>query len=143
MNRITAGARSRFAYLFGSAAAKPAPVAKAKVRAAQPGPAPRPATSKPNARPADFSHLLQASRARDGHQPAPVTLKPRPRSLGQQIVELQARMNGEPVPTAAIDTGPEQPKREQPKREQPKRRKDGTSTLGDQVAALQKKFGVS
>lgn len=104
MNRINAGARSRFGYLFGSAAAKPAPAAKAKARSAQPGPA---------ARPTDFSHLLRASRARGVELPEPGATTPKPRSLAQQFLELQARMSGQPVPAATVDSVPEQPRRVQ------------------------------
>lgn len=131
MNRIPAGAKSRFGYLFGSAAAKPAPAAKAKTRSAQPGPAARPATSKPEARPTDFSHLLKASRARGVELPEPGATTPKPRTLAERHRAL-LRARGETIPEP-VDALPEQPQR----------RRDGMSSLSDQVAALQAKFGVS
>jgi hypothetical protein len=130
MALITAGARSRFGYLFGSASAKPILPAKAKVQRAQPRPAAtRAASSKPEDRPADFSHLLKAARTRDVEQLAPIPSIPRPRTLGERH-RAALRARGETVPDP-VDALPEQPTR----------RKNTTSTLGERVAALHKKMG--
>ena len=115
-------------------AATERPAARSPARAAQRPDTPKTAKKKVSTMAAtnDFAHLRQPAerlaRAKKAGKP----------SLGQQVRELQAKLNGEPIPTATIDPGPEQPRREQPKR-----RRDGTSALGDQVAALQKKFGVA
>ena len=131
MALITAGARSRFGYLFGSAAVKPAPAAKAKARPVQSRPAAtKPGSTKPTAtRAADFSHLLRASRARGVELPEPVTATPKPRTLGERHRAL-LRARGETVPEP-VDALPEQPSQ----------RKNTTSTLGEQIAALHKKMG--
>lgn len=123
---ITAGARSRFGYLFGPASAKPIPAAKAKPRPV----ASRPASSKPAmARPVDYGHLLKASRARGVELPEAVTTPPRPRSLGERHRAL-LRTRGEAVPEP-VDALPEQPTR----------RKSAAGTLGERVAALHKHMG--
>ncbi|MGI4944429.1 MAG: hypothetical protein ACRYHQ_28370 [Janthinobacterium lividum] len=137
MNRVIVGAPSSFGHFFGFTPKKPASAAKAKARPAQSRPtATKIATSTPAPRPADFSHLLKASRAHDAYQVAPTPMTPKPRTLGEQINALHRQMGR--VAHDQVDPGPEQPKREQPRR-----RRDGASTLGDQVAALQKKFGVA
>ena len=137
MNRITAGAPSSFGHFFGVTPKKLAPAAKAKVRPALSRPAAtKPASSEPASRPADFGHLLKASRARGVELPASVTTTPKPRTLGEQVNDLHRQMGR--AAHDQVDPGPEQPKREQPRR-----RRDETSAFGDQIAALQKKFGVA
>ncbi len=131
MNRITAGARSRFGYLFGYTAAKPVLAAKVKARPVQPRPiATKPASSKPTAPcPADFSHLLKASRARDVEMPAFITTMPKPRSLGERH-RAYLRSRGEAV-SEPVDALPEQPTR----------RKNKGQTLGERIAAVHKQMG--
>lgn len=130
MHRISAGAQSRFGYLFGLAPTKPAPAAKAKARPAQSRPAAtKPATSTPAPRPADFGHLLKASRARGVELPASVATMPGPRTLGERHRAL-LRARGENVPNP-VDLLPEQPKR----------RQAGAPTLNERLTALHKKLG--
>ena len=87
-------------------AATERPAARSSTRAAQRRAAPKATKKAPTmAATNDFAHLRQPAerpaRARKAGTP----------SLGQQVRELQAKMSGEPVPTAAIDPGPEQPRR--------------------------------
>lgn len=131
MALTTGGARSRFGYLFRPASAKPVLPAKAKARPAQGHPSAADlASSKPAAtRPADFGHLLKASRARGVELPEPVTATPKPRTLGERHRAL-LRARGETVPDP-VDMLPEQPTR----------RRNATSTLGERVATLHKQMG--
>ncbi len=131
MALTTAGARSRFGYLFRPASTKPVLPAKAKARPVQPRPsATKLASSKPAAaRPADFGHLLKASRARGVELPAPVTTTPKPRTLGERHRAL-LRARGETIPEP-VDALPEQPKR----------RKNATASLGERISALHQKLG--
>ena len=88
-------------------AATERPAARSSARAAQRRDTPKATKKKASimAVTSDFAHLRQTA-----ERPASARKAGKP-SLGQQIRELQAKLNGEPVPTAAIDAGPEQPRR--------------------------------
>ena len=90
----------------------------------------KPTSSKPTAPcPADFSHLLKASRTRDVELPGPVSTMPTPRSLGERHrAFLRARSETVPEPVDALP-------------EQPSRRKSTAGTLGERVGALHKQMG--
>ena len=88
-------------------AATERPAARSTARAAQRRDPPKASKKKVPTMAAtnDFAHLRQAA-----ERPAPSRKAGKP-SLAQEIRELQAKMSGEPVPTAALDPGPEQPRR--------------------------------
>lgn len=116
-------------------AATERPATRSAARAAQRRNTPG-ATRKKNptmAAASDFAHLRPAA-----ERTMPAKRRADALTFAGRVLAATAKVNGVPIPAAAFNPGPEQPKREQPKR-----RKDETSALGDQVAALQKKFGVA